>query len=455
MAPGYPKQIIRATVGARRTRLALEGAKEFATYRDAAAVEKMQLEKWNLAWLRASRLPFYKEWISLHSLPSRLNSLEELNNWPILTKATLRDWAHLVEATPNQVGTYRTSGSTGQPFDFPKGPHEFDSTYAASWSYRIPSGLKPFDAFLLTSNTISGAGISRSAQLKNRILRAAKDTVGNSWKINGFIPRAEDADAALRTISLARPKYLIGYPSAISSIARQAAERGYDYPFLTHAILTSETIEDDDVSDVRDYLKVKVLVEYGAIETGVIAGTPPSSDEWPLKVLTSNALLYAHTSGVTTVSTLAPRLFPLFNYDLGDEILPYSNGPSNSILSIQKVEGRTRDTVRVATKSGGVATVSARELASLIRDRPGILSAQIAQQSIDEIDILIVSPGLDQSDCLQSIRKSFNRNRPEFDSGAIGVRFLAHHIPGARGKRGVVVPSGKIPVGTERFTLSQ
>lgn len=453
MPPGFPRKIVRITVGSRRSKLALDAAKEFESTASTAQLEKMQLASFNSVWNTAQRLPFYREWRNIHDLPQVIDSIRSLDDWPVLTKEDLRTDVELVNLTPGIVGSYRTSGSTSEPFDFPRGPDEFESNYSSAWSYRVSHGLRPFDPFLLTANTISGAGQSRFNQVKARSLRAAKDIAGNSWKVNGFIPTSESADGAIKAIQATRPRYIVGYTSAIANIARRANERSLHFPFLTNAIFTSETIHDVDLQQVRDYLGVDTLIEYGAVELGVIAGTPNGSPGWPIKTHHRHALVRTGRDSDAVVTTLAPRLFPLINYGIGDHIEAKKVSPSGSVLEINSVKGRTRDYVNLLLNNGLHRTLSARELIYLVRDIKGIDSAQVSQFGDGKVDIIIVSPHLNAESTIRKITSSIGRNNPDLARTSISVIFAENHIAGARGKRGAVVPRDLISSDLVRHPL--
>lgn len=279
MVPMYPRRLIRGTAGRHRFNLASEGASLLAGTQTPEEIEILQLRAFNQTWLKAQEVPFYLAYREAHNLPTSIKTLEELDSWPVLTKAVLRSKSSLVEDTAGICDRYWTSGSTSEPYGFPRGKGELDDSYKALWSYRMLNGVAPFDPFVATANIVAGASISKQAELQVRASRILRDIAGNSWTVSGYIPTPQDADVALRVISLSRVKYLVGYASAIVSIARRAKATGVALPALTHAILTSETIAPADIEIVENSLGVKVLIEYGAIELGAIAGTSAGADD--------------------------------------------------------------------------------------------------------------------------------------------------------------------------------
>ena len=137
----YPKKIVKRTIGATRTNLAVKYLTEFRSRQDLISIEEQQLALFNKTWAQARQLPFYSYWQEKHDLPNQILNLSSLDSWPVLNKEVLRENFDLVSQTPGITGAYTTSGSTGQPFSFPKGANEQEAAYASMWSYRSANGL--------------------------------------------------------------------------------------------------------------------------------------------------------------------------------------------------------------------------------------------------------------------------------------------------------------------------
>jgi len=454
VAKYYPKTIIRSTIGARRIRLMKAGASRLAKEQSAEDISSQQLALFNKRWSEAVRLPFYQDWKRLHSLPERISDISDLDNWPVLTKDSLRNRQDLVDLTPNVAGHYTTSGSTGEPFRFPRGKIDFHSMYEAQWSYRALNGLQPFDSFVFASNTLNGAGISSVAHKKNSLVRIAKDYAGNSAKVNGFLASDYDADSAIGVIEKSRPRYLVGYPSAISAIARRSSERGIRFPSLSHAILTSESIDPSDISAIRELLDVHVLIEYGTAELGTIAGTVGSPEGWPVRTIWWNSLVRLDGEGSAILTSLSPRTFPLINFSISDALMVGRVGPGGTALTIDDVRGRTRDVVSVLEKDGSITRIMARQLVYLVRESPGVRAVQVTQRRDGYIDFIVTVGNLAAvRECARSMSESIRRNRPEYEVGTVRARFVTSHIPGARGKRSSVIPIESVPADAPTIDL--
>lgn len=453
MVTGYPTWLVRRSFGKNRYQLATKSMKDFQGVAEPFLIDLKQTELFNEAWQKAQLLPFYEKWQRDHHLPPRITNIAELKTWPVLTKDDLRNNIDLVNQTPGVTASYRTSGSTGEPFNFPRGAGEFPDLYGTMWSFRSASGLRPFDPFLVVSTTLTNAAQSWSAQLKNRLNRIVKDIVGNSWNTAGFIATPEAADRALFTLKFTRPKYIIGFPSGIANIARRAEELKLSFPSLSHAILTSETIDSADIELIERALGVRVLIEYGATEIGVIAGSADESAAWPLKVNWWSSLVRLTPNQEILVTTLSTRVFPLINYALGDIIEAGNISPGGSVLTIGMVHGRTRDTVSIRTKQEELKEVFAREITYLVRDLEGVESVQVAQIDEGEIQLCIVAPKAEKRELTRKMSASLDRNQKDLLPEAITFRFVEAHISSARGKRGVLIDPAAVPAEGQIFNF--
>lgn len=442
---GYPSRIIRSTIGAKRARPAAEAAITWATQArmDPEQIAGEQLGLFNEQWQKAQHLPFYIYWQKEHELPARIGRLEDLDQWPVLTKEHLREQESLVRATPGATAAYRTSGSTGSPFSFPRGSKELVDGYARTWAYREAHGLRPFDSFLLAANTLGHQAHTRKGYVQARAKRIAKDIAGNSWTVPGLIANPEQADAALRAIRALRPRYLVGYTSALVMIAQRFVDTGgKGLGSVTHVIPTSETVTPADAAVLSSL--GEVVVEYGAVETGVIAASMPGADlkhGWPIQVLWPWILLREHA----VVSTLSPRVFPLVNYSLGDDIAPSKHGPGGTILELAAVDGRTRDVITLARHTGSI-DLRACELSMLVRNIDGVLSAQVAPTEGHGADIAVVcAHGTHHEAIATQAKHSLHMHHPDIAQGRVRLRFVDAFVPLARGKRGVAIEAARIP----------
>lgn len=76
----------------RRAKLLEEKQLLYGSMTFSERIVAYQLVRFNLAWSKAlATLSFYREWATAHSLPTRIGSLAELKQFPVLTKEIIRD----------------------------------------------------------------------------------------------------------------------------------------------------------------------------------------------------------------------------------------------------------------------------------------------------------------------------------------------------------------------------
>ena len=73
----------------------------YAQAPDTQIIVGIQLARFNAHWDEAWRnIPFYTEWRNEHGLPERIDDIQELAHFPVLTKTVLSERRDLIERTP-------------------------------------------------------------------------------------------------------------------------------------------------------------------------------------------------------------------------------------------------------------------------------------------------------------------------------------------------------------------
>ena len=145
-----------------------------------------------------------------------------------------------------------------------------------------------------------------------------------------------------------KPAMVIGYSVALSRFAEVNFPRRSDLKNLKLKVVVA-TAEGFPQPDSREKLEslfgCPVVMEYGAVETGVIAHQHPCKK---YQVFWQDWLLEQSSEGQDglTITSLYPRAFPLIRYALGDRI---SADTLNSEFdqTFERVEGRCNDSVRL------------------------------------------------------------------------------------------------------------
>lgn len=441
----YPKSLVQRTAGATRYRLGVKDRDLFLHPPAADEIARQQIKKFNDIWAHALTLPFYRELAAEHRLPAVISSLDELDQWPALTKDMLRAKEDVVWEGMDKSNSYTTSGSTSVPFSFPAGAEDFGPWYSAMWSYRSAAGLAPFDRFAAFHDIHPGSLTSRLGLRVGKYRQLIKDYLNNSAMFEPLPTSEEESDEQLRTLARTRPDYLVGRTYSLNQLARRAGETGIlrEAGYTPkYTILTSERITEEDVRIVEEGFNTRVLSEYGSVELGVIAASLPDQT-WPMRVIWHNSLLRAAPDGNALVTSLSRRAFPLINYQLGDTIEPTKTGPGGTVLELGPVKGRLVDILELPHDNGDLHTYEGWSLAEAVLDVPDVHAIQLVEHA-DSVTILVVAPGIDRDGYQHRATTSIQATYPELKKGSVRLAFLDEMIPSKRGKKLLMVPEDNI-----------
>lgn len=441
----YPKNLVRRTVGKSRYQLGLRDKTFFADPPAPEEIAEQQVEKFNQTWARALTLPFYQKMAIEHRLPAVISQLDELELWPVITKDVLREHEDLMWQGMDRSLAYTTSGSTSTPFSFPAGKDDFGPWYSALWSYRAAAGLAPFDSFGAFHDIHPGTVTGRVGLVSNFIQRRVKDVLNNSWMFEPLPKEEEELDKQLARLARTRPDYLVGRTFSLMRLAQHAAKTGAlrDANYAPrYTILTSEMITDESVQAVTEGFGTTVLSEYGSVELGVIAASLPEAT-WPMRVLWHKAILRTGLEDNVLVTTIAPRAFPLINYQLGDAIDPTLTGPGGTVLELGPVRGRLVDILELPDKAGVIHNYEGWSLAEAVTYQPDVRGVQLVEHE-NSITVLVVAPEIDRTDYIRRAAESVQVTYPELPAGSVRLTFIDSMIPSKRGKQLLMVPEDNI-----------
>jgi len=101
-----------------------------------------------------------------------------------------------------------------------------------------------------------------------------------------------------------------------------------------------------------------------------------------------NPIPAGQLSDRTLITNLANRVMPIIRYELGDRVTLLPEKCDCGItLPIIKVEGRTDETLRFKSPSGGLIPVLPLAIWSVLKETPGVLKFQAIQTSLNELKI--------------------------------------------------------------------
>lgn len=400
-----------------RSRMAAfrESQQVYASITQRKEIEEIQVERFNRSWSQALlHVPFYQRWRREHSLPYRIERPSDLLSFPTLTKSEIVDNSDEIFADPRIKGFYTTGGSTGQPTRYPKGNGEQGAHWVNSQVARSWSGIRPFDScvHIWGHSHLFGSGA------RGRVLQAAragKDLTLGLTRLDAYDLSEGALDRNYRALVRADPRVLSGYSSAVVRLCRFIHENGLplkDQRRLEMAVLCAETVDDSDLELVRELLKVHVVIEYGAAETGVVAMSDRSARD--IRLLWRSYILLDAGEGEATITTLGPRVFPLVNYAIGDCVTT-ADVTDGNVLRVSAITGRRQELVQVLGSSGPIK-VSAILPVHILKAFEGVRAVQFHQVDQDRLRIYVEYDGaMDAIDLRTKFLAEFSRDYPQVE----------------------------------------
>ncbi len=356
----------------------------------AAELQDYQWQRFQAILRHAyATVPFYRRLLDEHGIrPEQIQSLADVGRLPIVTKEHVRTAGPDLISTAFRKGFLRgarTGGSTGTPLVI----------------YRDLSSIGYEHAFVRRQWEWAGIGLAdRCAILMSKVVADPNQTHG---KLYQYVPFMRDlilsthhlsADTALgyaETIRRYGVKALVGYPSALSFLARSCLNAGFDLP-LRAALTTSEAITPKMREEIQRAFHCSVFDFYGSAERVCYIHT---CEHGSYHVIPE----YGFTEFVPIDATEKPRYkiiatgfwnrgMPLIRYDTGDVVVkterPCACG--RAFPTIESVDGREGDVIR--TPSGrqlGVTLIV--QILYVLAGTRYIAESQMIQDALDHVTI--------------------------------------------------------------------
>ncbi len=247
---------------------------------DRASVETYQVSLFNKIWHDAyTNVPFYQGWMKKYGLPSKIECLDELAKWPILTKADLREsklFARLNGSAP--VGVCMTGGSTGEPVRIPSWKDDGEAGVSQAYgrkAYGVGLGDKTF--LLWGHEHLYGKGFKRKI---NTIKRRFKDWLAGWIRVSAYDLGADAMHEAYKSFAKFKPKFIIGFSAAVLAFVRQNVSKKGEINSVEVILCTAGPLTTDERNEIESFFGGKVCMEYGSVECAIMAYTRPSAGEY-------------------------------------------------------------------------------------------------------------------------------------------------------------------------------
>lgn len=239
--------------------------------------------------------------------PSAIICLNDLKKLPIITKENLISENQNIQQKTNSTRFFKasTSGTTGASLIFKRA--EITDSFNRASLFRGYSwyNVKPWER----NGYFWGFNFSKKAKLKIKFL----DFLQNRFRLFNF----DDKQLKNFARKLHNSGYIHGYSSAIYETAKKINRKHFKKPLRLKMVKgTSEKIFESYQSEVTQAFGQKMISEYGAAETGIIAFECPKG----LMHINMEGVLVEEVDNEIIVTNLQQHSFPIIRYKLGDII---------------------------------------------------------------------------------------------------------------------------------------
>jgi phenylacetate-coenzyme A ligase PaaK-like adenylate-forming protein len=315
-------------------------------YRDEE-VHDIQLALFNESWRKmAHEIPFYRDLKRKRGIPETISSWEDfLEFFPVVRRQDIQNGGEAMASTKRKPDFYRiTGGTTSSPIRLPAWSSELSYTRPDRWYARTWYDIQPDDrGFIIWGNPqLLGSGMKG---LADRLRLDFFDKAAGDYRLSSYdISEGKMRDAAQRMLEH-RPDYILAYSMSMDALARVNSHLGKELRSLglKAVIGAAEGFpSQDSVRMIRELFGCPLAMEYGTVETGLIAHTHPDGT---YKVFWRNYFIEAGEEGtgggrILRVTSLYERCFPLLRYEIGDEIEPCDTGTHYGLRDFKEVRGR-------------------------------------------------------------------------------------------------------------------
>ena len=373
--------------------VAIRQAMDESQWWSSEKLEQYRLERLrNLLTKTGQHVPYYRDCFKrLGFNPQTIESLDELQKLPLLTKAIIRaEGDRMKSDIATGLARFNTGGSSGEPLIFFIGNERVSHDVAAKWRATRWWNVDIGDPEIVVwGSPIELTSQDRVRQIRDRLMR--------THLLPAFEMNEANLDSFVETIRATRPAMLFGYPSSLSLIARHAEKRGKPMNDLGIKVtfVTSERLYDHQRDDIARIFGCPVANGYGGRDAGFIAHQCPqggmhlTAEDIIVEIVDKDGQpVPKGQAGEVVVTHLATSEFPFIRYRTGDiaVLSTKSCACGRGLPMLEEIQGRTTDFIVAAdgTIMHGLAVVYP------IRDIPGIASFKVVQETLQRVVVQIV-----------------------------------------------------------------
>jgi len=409
----------------------------------------------------AENVPYYRELYNRLGLDAdELRTAHDLQALPIFKKADYRACEPETFCATNVPPSIRierkTSGSTGEPFQFSLDRRALPIIFASHLFYDSWYGLQPFDRYIrIIAPPAAQAPLPSDATIAVRLKRTITSRMQNVYerwtqdKVSLWEVNSQGAESIWRRIEAFRPKFVMGYTSTLAAIADELLRRDLRLSKPVRGVITiAETLTPNRKRLIEKYFDAPIINRYGLREFGSWSAQSCSESADRFHVNTElvvceilrpdGTACAAGETGRVVLTDLHNFARPFIRYDTGDLAVAVSEDCScgRGFPLIGPIEGRSLECLR--TPSGN--EISPAILGHFLFVYHGHLGAvrhyQLVQETDNLVSLLIV-PG-EAWDEQRGVQLRSDLMRLIGDGVEVEVKTVEEIPPEPSGKRPII-----------------
>jgi phenylacetate-CoA ligase len=337
--------------------------------------------------------------------PSDIKEVSDLKRLPYLEKDDIRN--NLQEISPThrkdlKLALKHTSGTTGTGMHFYWDSSAIMKEYAFVTRHRRWAGVEPLDLQATFGGRIV-VPISRKEPPFWRTNLAERQVFFSMYHVS-----KGNAPHYLKKLGDLRPIFVQGYPSMLSTIATFSEEFGIPLSGPEAVFTSSETLLESQRALIEDAFQCKVFDWYGNSELCASIGQCERgkyhmNSEYGIVELDCDVHARERDTGEMICTSFINHGTPLLRYRIGDQIrLSSTKCPCGRGLPVvDSIIGRMDDII--VTPSG----IHVGRMDHIFKDALNIREAQVIQESIEELRVLVVPRGGFNTNDLRALDEEF------------------------------------------------
>lgn len=412
----------------------------------------------------AENVPYYRTlYRRLNLTPNELRAVVDLEKLPILSKSDYREGARETFYASNIDHSFRidrkTSGSTGEPFEFSLDRRALPIIFASHLFYDSWHGLQPFDRYIrIVAPPPAPAPLPSDAPARVRLQKAITSGLQNlyeAWtqeKISLWQVNAEGAETVWRRIDKFRPKFVMGYTSSLAAISDELLRRNLKLRHPVHGVIAiAETLTPDRRRLIEEYFQAPIINRYGLREFGSWSAQSclHSPDRFHVNtelvvcevVRLDGTRCEAGETGRVVLTDLHNFVRPFIRYDTGDLAAAVTESCTcgRGFPLLGPIEGRSLDCLTTPSGAQVSPAVLGHFLFVYCDHVKAVRHYQLVQESATRAKLLIV-PGPDWDDASRD-RLRADLVRLLGDEMEVEVQTVPEISPERSGKRPIIKPA--------------